>query len=1043
MPRRLTPSSSLDSLRTEAKRWLKRLRAGDARAHERLDAVLSAVPEAPTLRDVQLALAREHGFDGWLDLKRAVEAIATQAPGARDQAVQDLLLAASRGETDRVNALLDGWPAIVSERALLPGHTGLRTALHHALSHPDTVAALLARGADPNVRDEGDDAIPLHFAAERGDLPVIRMLIEHGSDPIGEGTVHGLSVIGWATVFGGADPAVVEYLLAHGARHTLPSAVATGAVDAIRTLAGEAPERLDLPLDRANQHRRPLHLAIVKEQAGSLQALLELGADVEATDAAGLTPLDQAGLAGEREMAELLLAHGATVRLPAAVGLHREQDIDRLLTEDPGAVRPGGRWASLIVRAAERSPGRVIRRLLDAGASAQAVDAVSTSVDGVANYTALHAAAFHGNAEAAEVLLEAGADPTVRDGRYCATPAGWAVHAGHAAVRDRILAARIDPFDAIDFDRADRIPDIVRQSPWLIERRFHEYADCNGMEGRPEPWHAPLHWAIVRNRTNAVRALLEAGAIQRPTPEGRWPLQLAEALGFDDAAEELRRFASIEASPAARGVWFIRNACPDHGVRGPSAHVIARNTAMRLAERFPDVAGGGLHADVVLGDVEAVERTLTADPDAANRPCGPKGWTPLLYLCFTRLPDVPAAVENALPIARLLLDHGADPNAFFMAGDSVYTPLTGAIGEGEEERPAHPARDGLVDLLLEHDAEPYDSQVLYNIHFHGDELWFLKRVYEHAVRRGRAGDWADPEWRMLDMGGYGCGARWHLETAIRQNDLALAEWCLAHGASPNAPPATDPRFPKSTLFEEAMRRGQREMATLLGRYGAEVRSEPVDPEVAFTLACMEGRFDDARSLAVTHPGLRTAGGTMHAAIDADRADVVAFLLDLGMPLEVENEHRQRPLHLAAWKDAVDVGALLIERGAEIDPVEAQWNNTPLDFAVYCQNPRMIELLVPHSRDLWNLTFAGAIDRLRAILADEPGLATRTASDGATPLMWLPDDESAAHAIVDLFLAHGADAAARDGAGRTAADLALRRGMAGVAERLRVALRTAP
>ena len=72
----------------------------------------------------------------------------------------------------------------------------------------------------------------------------------------------------------------------------------------------------------------------------------------------------------------------------------------------------------------------------------------------------------------------------------------------------------------------------------------------------------------------------------------------------------------------------------------------------------------------------------------------------------------------------------------------------------------------------------------------------------------------------------------------------------------------------------------------------------------------EGRFDDARSLAVTHPGLRTAGGTMHAAIDADRADVVAFLLDLGMPLEVENEHRQRPLHLAAWKDAVDVGALL-------------------------------------------------------------------------------------------------------------------------------------
>ena len=69
----------------------------------------------------------------------------------------------------------------------------------------------------------------------------------------------------------------------------------------------------------------------------------------------------------------------------------------------------------------------------------------------------------------------------------------------------------------------------------------------------------------------------------------------------------------------------------------------------------------------------------------------PKGWTPLLYLAFTRLP-ISESRENAVAIAQLLLDAGADPNAFFHAGDSHYTPITGVAGDGEEDRPPHPRR---------------------------------------------------------------------------------------------------------------------------------------------------------------------------------------------------------------------------------------------------------------------------------------------------------------------------------------------------------------
>src|SRR6185312_17152410 len=62
MPRRITPTSSLETLKREAKDWLAALRASDAAARARLSRALSDPPPRPTLRDVQLALARELGY---------------------------------------------------------------------------------------------------------------------------------------------------------------------------------------------------------------------------------------------------------------------------------------------------------------------------------------------------------------------------------------------------------------------------------------------------------------------------------------------------------------------------------------------------------------------------------------------------------------------------------------------------------------------------------------------------------------------------------------------------------------------------------------------------------------------------------------------------------------------------------------------------------------------------------------------------------------------------------------------------------------------
>jgi ankyrin repeat protein len=534
MSRKLTPRSSLQNLKKEAKQWLKALRANDPDARARFVRAHPHAPATPTLRDVQFALAREHGFSGWNALKAHLEQRLTgAAPDHRDAAVQALLAAAGRGDADAVRRLLDQHPDLVNERALLAGNTGARTPLHYGVHHEGVVRLLLERGADPNIRDEGDDAMPLHFAAERGDLPVVRLLVEHGADPVGEGTDHELNVLGWATCFDYAYHAeVAEYLLAHGAKHTIHTAVAMGDVRAIRELAARSPTDIEKPMDRTNRRRRPLHLAVVKKRLDSLAALLELGVDTELEDAAGLTPLDQAALSGERQMAQRLIDHGATLRLPAAVALERDADIQRLLHADPDCLRPGGRWDKLILRAAETAPGHIVEQLIRAGASVHVYDDSQTAVDQARRYTALHAAVAARNAEAVRVLLRHGADPTAREEKYWGTPAGWADYFGRTELRDVILEGPIDIFDAVLF-RSDRIDEILMRDPLALERPFGEYV-TGDPQSKPwlDPKWTPLAYAIAHGKLDAVRILLDRGAdLGARDSAGRTPTDLAKAAG--------------------------------------------------------------------------------------------------------------------------------------------------------------------------------------------------------------------------------------------------------------------------------------------------------------------------------------------------------------------------------------------------------------------------------------------------------------------------------------------------------------------------------
>ncbi|HET8761985.1 MAG TPA: ankyrin repeat domain-containing protein, partial [Gemmatimonadales bacterium] len=452
-------------------------------------------------------------------------------------------------------------------------------------------------------------------------------------------------------------------------------------------------------------------------------------------------------------------------------------------------------------------------------------------------------------------------------------------------------------------------------------------------------------------------------------------------------------------------------------------------------------------------EFDEVSRILEAHPEAVHQIGGPRNWPPLLYLCAARLPQ-PQAAEHSVAIARLLLDLGADPNAFYLGGnaDIHYTAFTSVMGRGEELASVHPRAPELVALLLERGADPHDGQVLYNVfadntsrHLLGNDIiWLLELMYEHSVRRGHLRDWQNPAWPMFDMVGAPSlgdedrrlqGARFMLSGPVDRNLLPLAQWMLEHGAGPNAPQGTVWMGSTRSLYQEAVARGHDEMAELLARYGADTTSQPMDELETLLDACRRLDRQQVAAAMARHPG--SDFHLMTAMINENRPASVALLLDLGMSPDVADPRTgARALHTAAAAGAVEIAELLIARGADVDAHDRAYHSPPIGWATYFQQERMIACLARYSRDIWRLVYNGRVERLRQLLGEEPELARVVNDEGETPLMWLPNDAGQAYAVAVLLLEAGADPAVTSREGLTAADVAERRGMDAVVTLLR-------
>jgi hypothetical protein len=182
---------------------------------------------------------------------------------------------------------------------------------------------------------------------------------------------------------------------------------------------------------------------------------------------------------------------------------------------------------------------------------------------------------------------------------------------------------------------------------------------------------------------------------------------------------------------------FLRLACLTYG--DDDRDRLRR--AQLLLEKHDWLARANIYTIAATGEVDSARDLLTPEPSRASRVGGPFGWEPLLYLTYARLPL--GSGRSGVGVARLLLDHGADPNAGYLWEGLVppFTALTGALGGGGTI-PRHPEELALARLLLEAGADPNDGQALYNRGWgpDQDQDW-LELLLEFGLGTGDGGPW--------------------------------------------------------------------------------------------------------------------------------------------------------------------------------------------------------------------------------------------------------------------------------------------------------------
>lgn len=558
MSKSLPPNPSLENLRNQAKKLLKRCHDQDSAALARVAANLDGYfrdlakfSRKVKLSDCQLVLAREYGFESWVEMKRAVE---LENADLIDQWLR--ISTVSYGDSyltdiDRANELLHEYPNLASHN--------IWTAA--CASNAASIAVFLER--DPGLANQKGGPLQFEpllylcysrvFNDESDSLQAAKVLLENGADPNACFLTHGtyrFTCVTGAIGEGENGPKMcpphprafelVTLLLENGAHPNdgqgLYNSMFTGGTHWLELLFKFGLKQGD-PINWSEKDGHTivdylLAHAAQKNMVDRVELLLQHGADPNCIDCYQKRPCYELALkAGNTKVTALLEKHGAKPIVPRSP---KEQFYSACMSVNQFEV---GR---LREKHGERKTDRWIqanREAISNATSVQSLRKVEYLQElGFPIGDALFEAAWNGSLEIAQNLVDNGAIVRRRHVVHGVTPIAFADRAGHSGIADFLLQQDIDIFDAVRFGDAKLVEKVLSREPASLEALYKQY-------GGTGDWllHSPLIHAVVLGRTDNAEVLLAHGAKSNIKLHGKTLEELAIEKNHDDILNLLRR----------------------------------------------------------------------------------------------------------------------------------------------------------------------------------------------------------------------------------------------------------------------------------------------------------------------------------------------------------------------------------------------------------------------------------------------------------------------------------------------------------------------